>query len=201
MAVVNYHDGYGSFPPAFVRGPDGTPWHSWRVLILPFIGENSVFDKYRMDEPWNGPNNSKLAAEKPKIFSFPTRREPQDQSANYLAIVGANTFWPGDQPADDRALNWSSISLVENDGLNVHWMEPRDLPFDEMSFVLQSPNGVSSPYKLASVASADGSLQALDPDTSPEEVRELLMPKKRKEKTNANPHVHEIQDGRDRELK
>src|SRR6185295_15143515 len=40
QALRNYHDVYGSFPPAFVPGPDGRPWHSWRVLILPYLDYN-----------------------------------------------------------------------------------------------------------------------------------------------------------------
>ena len=37
LAFHNYHDSYGHFPPAAIIGPDGKPWHSWRVLILPFV--------------------------------------------------------------------------------------------------------------------------------------------------------------------
>ena len=37
MALHVYENVNHSFPPAFVRGPDGKPWHSWRVLILPYL--------------------------------------------------------------------------------------------------------------------------------------------------------------------
>ena len=43
LALHTYHDAYGSFPPAFVRGPDGRPWHSWRVLILPYLDSGRDF--------------------------------------------------------------------------------------------------------------------------------------------------------------
>lgn len=32
LALNAYHDRYKSFPPAYVVGADGNPWHSWRVL-------------------------------------------------------------------------------------------------------------------------------------------------------------------------
>src|SRR5271163_108233 len=37
VALHNYHDTYGSFPPAYVADETGKPMHSWRVLILPFL--------------------------------------------------------------------------------------------------------------------------------------------------------------------
>jgi hypothetical protein len=37
MALRNYHDTYGSFPPAYVPDANGKPMHSWRALILPFL--------------------------------------------------------------------------------------------------------------------------------------------------------------------
>jgi hypothetical protein len=37
LALHNYHDFYGSLPPAFVADSHGKPIHSWRVLILPFM--------------------------------------------------------------------------------------------------------------------------------------------------------------------
>jgi hypothetical protein len=53
LALQNYHDQHGSFPPAYTLGPDNKPWHSWRVLILPQLGEQKLYQEYRFDEPWD----------------------------------------------------------------------------------------------------------------------------------------------------
>ena len=37
LAFRQYHDDYGSFPPAYLVGADGNPMHSWRVLLLPYL--------------------------------------------------------------------------------------------------------------------------------------------------------------------
>src|SRR5207248_2869881 len=60
LALLNYHDTYGSFPPAYVADATGKPIHSWRVLILPFMEQSSLYNAYSMAEPWDGPNNRKL---------------------------------------------------------------------------------------------------------------------------------------------
>src|SRR5437016_5175694 len=62
VGLHNYHAGNGHFPPAYILGPDGKPWHSWRVLILPFIEQQRLYNEYNFDEPWDGPNNRKLAS-------------------------------------------------------------------------------------------------------------------------------------------
>ena len=61
LALQCYHDVYKSFPPAYVADETGKPMHSWRVLILPFLEQKALYDQYRFDEPWDGPNNGKLA--------------------------------------------------------------------------------------------------------------------------------------------
>src|SRR5262245_60656054 len=61
LALCQYHDIHGTFPPAYITDEDGRPMHSWRVLLLPYLDQHSVYRQYRFDEPWDGPNNSALA--------------------------------------------------------------------------------------------------------------------------------------------
>ena len=35
LGLQNYHERYGSYPPAYVADQNGRPTHSWRVLLLP----------------------------------------------------------------------------------------------------------------------------------------------------------------------
>ena len=44
---------------------------SWRVLILPHIENHKLYDQYRFDEPWDGPNNIQLLQQMPKVFRHP----------------------------------------------------------------------------------------------------------------------------------
>src|SRR5262245_40501582 len=50
----------GKLPPAATYGPDGLPLHSWRVLILPFLGHADLHRRFRLDEPWDSPHNLAL---------------------------------------------------------------------------------------------------------------------------------------------
>ncbi len=39
LALLNYENRYGTFPPAYVADKNGRPMHSSRVLILPCLEE------------------------------------------------------------------------------------------------------------------------------------------------------------------
>ena len=141
LGLRNYHDVYGCLPPAYVVDEQGVPAHSWRVLILPFISEHALYDAYRFDEPWNGPNNRKLADRMPETFHMPS--EPDStRMTNIVAIVGPGTAFPG-----ARSTRWAdftdgrdnTILLAEIADSDICWLEPRDLQVDRMSFTVNDP--------------------------------------------------------------
>ena len=54
--------------------------HSWHALILaPFVYQHELYEQYRFDEPWDGPNNSQLADRMPRTFHMPKRFCPAMQ--------------------------------------------------------------------------------------------------------------------------
>jgi hypothetical protein len=177
LAVVNYAESHnGQFPPAFVLGPDGRPWHSWRVLVLPYIEGQHLFERYRFDEPWDGPHNRTLAERMPKVYAFSGTELPAT-TTNYLAVVGSQTMWPGAEGrrlADIKDSTSHTILIVENKGLGVHWMEPRDLDFEAMDLRIDSPNGISSWYESPAVVTADDTVRRLSRAMTPQALRASL---------------------------
>jgi hypothetical protein len=177
LAVANYHEEYGCLPPAYLTGPDGRPWHSWRVLLLPFFERDDLYKQYDFNEPWDGPNNAKLADRMPVIYTLDRDGQSANTVANYLAVVGPDTAWPGHstitlKDVTDGTPN--TILLVENEGAGVPWLEPRDLTLADMSLELNHPRGVSTKYDRPAVVTLDGSVRALEPTISPETLRALF---------------------------
>ena len=131
IALHDYHDLYGSLPPACVTDENGEPMHSWRVLILPFMEHQPLYDKYDFDEPWNGPNNSKLLHPMPRVYACPANGGSTFTS--YVAVVGPATAWPGKTGSTFEELQdgmEQTALLIEHNHQDVPWMEPRDLEFD-----------------------------------------------------------------------
>jgi hypothetical protein len=132
---------------------------------------------YNFFEPWDGPNNRKLADRMPRMFAFSGARQPGNTTTNYLAVVGAETVWPGATTVTTTDITDASsqtILLVESQDANIHWMEPRDLSFANMDFRIKTPGSINSPYSDPAVVMLDGSVQRLLPGLQPDTLRALL---------------------------
>jgi len=177
LALEGYAEEHGAYPPAYVLGSDGKPAHSWRALILPSI-DAKLAREYSFDEPWNGPNNSKLANRMPAMFRCPSDLDAKEGTTNYVVVVGDQTMWPGAVGRKLSATNGiDTILLVEVKDLNINWLEPRDLEFDSMNFQVNSPSGncIGSHHPAgALVWIAGGGRPLLRDGTPQEDVRFLL---------------------------
>ena len=92
LAMHMYHDTYRHLPPAVLYGPDGKTPYSWRVALLPFLVQKDLYDRYRFDEPWDGPNNRKLAETVVSVYQCPG--EPANSpNACYFVLVGPHTVF------------------------------------------------------------------------------------------------------------
>jgi hypothetical protein len=181
LALQNYHDDYGSLPPAFVADANGKPMHSWRVLLLPYLGGKALYDKYDFNEPWNGPSNSKLHREAMRVFCCPSRSGGQAKTdTSYVVIRGSETAWPSDKAVTLASMTdgtANAILVVEMAESGIHWMEPRDLQMAEMPMAVNSKSGhgISSDHpNVALAVFADGHTSALTTQTPAEILRRLL---------------------------
>jgi prepilin-type processing-associated H-X9-DG protein len=167
IALHNYHDTYGCFPPAYIADKTGRPMHSWRVLILPFMEQENLYQQYRLDEPWDGPNNRKLADEIISVYSCPGEPAKPITETSYVAIIGPHTAWPGEKARSLQEFADGSgnvLLVVEVHDSGIHWMEPRDLHVTQMAPTINAVHGqgISSSHPQgANAAYADGSVRYL----------------------------------------
>ena len=191
LALHNYRTANGCFPPAYVADKNGRPMHSWRVLILPYLGPNALYMQYNFNEPWDGPNNKKLLAARPSLYVCPSDVNAHAQGAtqtSYVAVVGKNAAWSGEQPrkAADLAPLSQTIMVVEVTGAGINWSEPRDLSLDALEAAGAQPSTVMVSsnhgtrtnffytyryYSGANAALADGSVRYLPPGRLASNVR------------------------------
>jgi hypothetical protein len=145
--------------------------------LLPYIEQYDLYQEYDFAQPWDGPNNRKLAGRMPRMYAFHGSHLPGNTTANYLAVVGDETVWHGSKvvtSADVSDGSGNTIVLIENNGAGVHWMEPRDLSLADMDLQANSPAGVSSPYDDPAVAMLDGRLHRLGGEMQAPVLRALL---------------------------
>ncbi|MBN1910583.1 MAG: DUF1559 domain-containing protein [Pirellulales bacterium] len=144
IALRSYHKEYGSFPPVCVTDSKGHPMHSWRVLLLPYLGKSRMYHEYRLDEPWNSMHNRKVAAETPSCFRCPCRPNPISGTTDYVAVTGPGTAWPVDGPIGMRDFRDGpnyTLLVIEIADSEIPWNAPRDLTLNK---ILADPEGTKA---------------------------------------------------------
>ena len=58
IGLLTYESAHGEFPPAATIDEAGRPLMSWRVAILPSLGQDPLYRQYDPKQPWNSPRTS-----------------------------------------------------------------------------------------------------------------------------------------------
>jgi hypothetical protein len=161
LALHNYHDTHGSLPPAAVVDKKGKPVLSWRVLILPYIEQNDLYQKFKLDEPWDSPNNIKLIDQMPKVYALPTPTKAKANETHYRVFVGNGSAWDylKGSKLQEFLDGTSNTILVVTAADAVPWTKPDELDFDPEKDMKKLLGFFES--SVCNVAFGDGSVRAL----------------------------------------
>ena len=98
LAMHNYHGTYNRLPPQATYDKNGKPMLSWRVMILPFIEQQNLYNRFHLDEPWDSEHNKKLLARMPKIYASPQDEKTlKEHTTHYQGFVGKGALFEGKQ--------------------------------------------------------------------------------------------------------
>jgi hypothetical protein len=202
LAVHNYHATNGCLPPAVVYDAQGKPLYSWRVLLLPYLGEGALYQQFRLEEPWDSPQNKALLPLMPRMYLDPSRPDTGDGTTTYLALTGKGTVFESDPqnglvPLKDNPKLFRAKPLLSfkdiPDGTSntimiaeaadpVPWTKPEDLEYAPgrplPSFSKIRPLGFNAAF-------VDGSVRWL-PRTAPEQTLRALISRNGGEVINWN---------------
>ena len=148
--------------PADVVDKDGKPLLSWRVLLLPYIDQDTLYKQFKLDEPWDGPNNKALLEKMPKTFQSPRVTVKKAGYTVYQGFAGPGALFEAGKalrfPAAITDGTSNTIFTVEATAA-VPWTKPADLPFDPKADLPE----LGKPYNgMPLVGMLDGSVRTLN---------------------------------------
>jgi hypothetical protein len=133
LGMSGYYGKHKRFPPAAVCDKGGKPLLSWRVAVLPFIEQEALYERFRLDEAWDSTHNHALLAEMPDVYAAPHRPEVHAGNTVYQVFVGAGTAFDSKQPLrlppHDFPGGPRELFLIVEAAEPVPWTKPADLPY------------------------------------------------------------------------
>jgi hypothetical protein len=175
LGFHNYEGSYQNFPHSKMTATNSAYPYSWRVAILPYIEQRSLYDLYRFDEPWNSENNKKLLAKMPSLFRHPS--QPLDSTTtDYVVLVGEETVFQPNKPSKISEITdgTSTTLLVVEAKSNIPWTKPEDIPCD-LNGPLPKLGGFTDVGFNA--ARADGSVLFVEKSIDAAVLRAMITPR------------------------
>jgi hypothetical protein len=172
----NYHDVNKTFPPAYRAENSGRPLLSWRVLILPYLEQDSLYREFHLDEPWDSQHNKKLIERMPAAYRSPGSKTAPGMT-NYLTVRAPNAVFPGkDGVSSIRQITdgtSNTIMVVEaSEQKAVAWTKPDDFEYNEAD-PLAGLLGLRPKGFLAALC--DGSALLIPSSVEKETLRRLFV--------------------------
>jgi hypothetical protein len=178
VAMHAYRGVHGALPPPAAYDKQGKPQLSWRVLVLPYIEQQSLFEQFRLDEPWDSEHNLRLLPRMPLIYGRLDRDAArQPYTTFYRVFVGKGTAFEGPQglrlPDDFPDGEHNTILIVEA-AEAVPWTKPEELTYAADRPVPPLGGMFEHGFQAALV---DGSVITLKRDTGEAKLRALITRK------------------------
>ena len=177
LALHNFHDVNKSLPAAFTVDKAGKPLLSWRVQVLPFLGDEGakLHREFKHNEPWDSEHNKKLIEKMPAAYQVPGQKKTEAGKTSYLAPRGTGTLLSGEKPVGFRdALDGLSLTIMVVEAgpdAAVIWTKPDDLDFNPDK-PLEGLLGQQDGGFLALFG--DGSVRMIKDSVDPETLRRLF---------------------------
>ncbi|SMP51605.1 Protein of unknown function [Neorhodopirellula lusitana] len=176
LAFHNHHASFQSLPDRAIRDQSGKPLLSWRVKILPFIGEEALYNEFHLDEPWDSDHNYRLLRRMPETYVDPSV-PPRPGYTVFQVPVGEEAMFPVNgtrQFRDVRDGLSNTIMVVEtNRDEMVPWTKPADVQLDAMNPIPQLGNTHQGGFH---VVLGDGAVKFITTNIDLTVLRALVTP-------------------------
>jgi prepilin-type processing-associated H-X9-DG protein len=173
LAMHTYHDRFGHLPAAAICSKDGKPLLSWRVALLPYLGEDNLVKQFRLDEPWDSPHNKALLPKMPKVYELPVKESTS--LTYYRVFVGPEAGFDLQKNrrfadiTDGLSNTWMVVEAAEA----VPWTKPDELSYDSKAALPKLGDYVSGGFNVAFM---DGSVRFFPRAPDEQTMRALITP-------------------------
>lgn len=108
------------------------PLLSWRVAILPHVEQKPLYDRFKLDEPWDSPHNKTLIPLMPRVYRSPFAKVESGKTTYVLATGPKLLFGTAKAKGIRDVVDTSNTILAfdVDDASAVTWTKPDDWEYD-----------------------------------------------------------------------
>jgi hypothetical protein len=148
LAMLNHESARKTLPAHANYSADGKPLLSWRVHILPYMEQQTLYNKFHLDEPWDSEHNKQLIAQMPPVYLDPSSGlSTAEGKTRYLGVKGPGMVFNGTKDGvsireiKDGTSNTIAILQVNNARAAI-WTKPDDWELDEKNHMVGLSNSM-----------------------------------------------------------
>jgi len=117
--------------PADILNAEGKPMLSWRVALLPLLGLEELYNKFKLDEPWDSETNKELLNTMPNVFHPLVSDVALPKTVVRFFDSAGTPFANRDLKAEDlKSPQTTLLFVVVTPPYAVEWTKPDSLEFD-----------------------------------------------------------------------
>jgi ribosomal protein S27E len=170
IALHSYHDVHGCFPPAVVNDAQGNPLYSGRVLLLPYLEQSGLYERFDKSKAWDSPENLPISQTMVPTFLDPARTTGNAYRSDYVFVTGQGTVFEANRKVNIAEIvdgTSNTVAMFETSQGPTSWAEPSD--WDVSSGTL--PPGNHERVRL--FLYCDGSIRPVDHATAQQFIRAI----------------------------
>jgi hypothetical protein len=110
---------------------------SWRVHLLPYIEQQALYSRFRLNEPWDSPHNLSLLKYMPDLYR-PPGDSADSETTGVKTFTGPGAPYTGTAPTQSLRSSqltdgrFNTILFAEaGRGVETPWTKPDDTPFHQ----------------------------------------------------------------------
>jgi uncharacterized protein (TIGR03067 family) len=131
-AMWDYWGDHECFPPVAFCDKEGRPLLSWRVALLPYLGQEDLYKQFKLNEPWDSAHNKKLLGKIPMVYEPVVGPDTEKHSTCFQVFTGAGTVFELGKKIgiNDLTRGTSRTMFILEAREPVPWTKPADIPYD-----------------------------------------------------------------------
>ena len=164
-AIQAYQAKNGRFPPL------KDPTLSWRVELLPYLGYDELYSKFKRKEPWFSPANKALIDQIPVEYQM---IDGKMGKTNFMMLVSKKGIYQQRVPLKrarvEDGLDNTILMVMSDQRKSAVWTEPKDFTLDE-----QNPlSGLGKFGGNYVIALGNGFMGAIPSGMAPDHFRKMV---------------------------